>query len=255
MYSDKMGRESFSTHPSEEESQNLKIDQPETERALAYLRHEINNALATLLISYDCVQEEVNNQGLDLGKDGKEALNDIGVAIENLKGIVSKATYEEVNKQIKGADVAERKREAKKSSPEMVGNKTIFVIDDEPPLARAIGRIVKGAFDNGNTPNILLFDSAKATKELIEQETVPDYILCDIMMPEMTGQAFYEWLKEKHPELLDHILFLSGGTFHQGGNEFIMAIEKKGILIKKPFNQEEVRNRVVKALDRGQKKA
>jgi len=136
----------------------------------------------------------------------------------------------------------------KEGSVETLADKMVFVIDDDVPVAAALKRIVLSSFKNSHKPQIALFNSAKQAKEAIENGKTPDYIICDLMMPEMTGEMFWEWLKENHPELLDQIMFVSGGTFTDSTDEFIKTIRGKDILTEKPFDLEDIERRIKSAL-------
>jgi PAS domain S-box-containing protein len=83
----------------------------------------------------------------------------------------------------------------------------ILVIDDEPMLIRALVRILGAVHEvTGKT-------DARAALALIESGERYDVILCDLMMPGMSGMAFYERLQEVAPEMARRVVFASGGAF------------------------------------------
>lgn len=83
----------------------------------------------------------------------------------------------------------------------------ILVIDDEPMLIRALVRILGTVHDvTGKT-------DAPAALALIEAGERYDVILCDLMMPGMSGMVFYERLQVVAPEMARRVVFASGGAF------------------------------------------
>jgi CheY-like chemotaxis protein len=63
-----------------------------------------------------------------------------------------------------------------------------------------------------------------------------DVILCDLMMPEMTGMKFYEALQESRPELAQRVVFLTGGAFTPAAREFMKTVPNR--CLAKPFDMD-----------------
>src|SRR5690606_24640916 len=59
-------------------------------------------------------------------------------------------------------------------------------------------------------------------------------ILCDLMMPGMSGMDLYEQVEQRAPGLAGRFLFMSGGTFTDRAAQFLGAIGAR--LIEKPFD-------------------
>jgi CheY-like chemotaxis protein len=51
-----------------------------------------------------------------------------------------------------------------------------------------------------------------------------DLVLCDVMMPEMTGIDLYEELRSKNPGLLRRVFFMTGGAYTLRAQEFLDRI-------------------------------
>ncbi len=83
----------------------------------------------------------------------------------------------------------------------------ILVIDDEPMLIRALVRIL------GSVHEVTGKTDAPAALALIEAGERYDVILCDLMMPGMSGMAFHERLQVVAPEMARRVVFASGGAF------------------------------------------
>ena len=81
----------------------------------------------------------------------------------------------------------------------------LLLVDDEPLIAGLIQRTLRRSWD------ITCASSASAGLELIRTQSF-DAILCDLMMPVMTGMEFEEKLARLNPALRARTLFLTGGA-------------------------------------------
>lgn len=95
----------------------------------------------------------------------------------------------------------------------------VLIIDDEPLVTRVMARSL--------TPHceVSVADSGSRALEILDghspEQRVFDVVLCDIMMPGMTGIEFAEILKSRHPELRRRTLFLTGGAVTATAGEFL----------------------------------
>jgi CheY-like chemotaxis protein len=69
-----------------------------------------------------------------------------------------------------------------------------------------------------------------------------DAIVCDLMMPRVTGMQIYETLLEVAPEQARAILFLTGGAFTARARMFLDRVP--GAAMEKPFEASALRARV-----------
>lgn len=69
-----------------------------------------------------------------------------------------------------------------------------------------------------------------------------DVILCDLMMPEMTGMDFYEALGRLNATLSHAVVFMSGCAFTSDARGFLKGVRNQ--LIKKPFDLFKLRSLV-----------
>jgi CheY-like chemotaxis protein len=67
-----------------------------------------------------------------------------------------------------------------------------------------------------------------------EQEPPFDLILCDLMMPEPSGQAIYEKVHEQRTELAERFVFITGGAFTAKGRQFLESVPVA--VLEKPFD-------------------
>ncbi len=78
--------------------------------------------------------------------------------------------------------------------------------------------------------------SAREALELLERDQTWDAIVCDLMMPEMTGMDLHAALATRFPRLAERFVFLTGGAFTPRARAFLE--QTKNALLEKPFENE-----------------
>ncbi len=107
----------------------------------------------------------------------------------------------------------------------------ILVVDDENLVAMSVKRILK-------LHDVHTLNSAKeALARCVAGESY-DVILCDLMMPDMTGMELHRELLRVCPELAKRMIFMSGGAFTPEAREFLAAM---GTHVDKPFDAADLR--------------
>jgi CheY-like chemotaxis protein len=104
----------------------------------------------------------------------------------------------------------------------------ILIIDDEPLAARAIARLLDTA---GET--VVETFPGSALKRIEAGERF-DVILCDVMMPEMTGMDVHAAIARVSRETADRIIFMTGGVLTLRAREFSKQVPNR--FIEKPFD-------------------
>jgi len=101
---------------------------------------------------------------------------------------------------------------------------TILFVDDEPMLLSAFAR----AFDDQH--EVLIADSGQAALDLLQQRGGQvDAIVCDLLMPQMSGMDLYDAVGELYPGLRPRMAFMSGGAFTARAREFIERVDNPKI--------------------------
>jgi len=118
--------------------------------------------------------------------------------------------------------------------PPLSSQGCVLVIDDEPIITTAIRRILGGEHLVSTT------QQAQEALEWLQSGQVFDVILCDLMMPQMTGMDFYEELQRVNPEHASRIIFLTGGAFTVRAREFLDKVPN--LRLDKPFNAKLLRS-------------
>jgi len=118
----------------------------------------------------------------------------------------------------------------------------ILVIDDDPMVAAAVRRSLATDHDVQTTT---------VTQEALERLRAGerfDLILCDVMMPNMTGVDFWQEVERFAPEETKKIVFLTGGAFALQARQFLDSVPN--MQLDKPFLPEKLRHVVRDHLER-----
>jgi CheY-like chemotaxis protein len=76
-------------------------------------------------------------------------------------------------------------------------------------------------------------------------------LLCDVMMPGMSGVEFYKKLERVSPRHVEGVVFITGGTFRGEAERFLQ--KTRNSVVSKPFKlQELVRTFVVRSRENKQ---
>lgn len=109
--------------------------------------------------------------------------------------------------------------EAPERAPEAAEPKRrVLVIDDEVGIVKGLQRVLGGAYE------VTGVTSAGEAIERLEGGAAYDLILCDLMMPDLTGMDFYRWLETKHPDLCARVVFTTGGAFTPEARAFLRSV-------------------------------
>ena len=134
------------------------------------------------------------------------------------------------------SDEAPASRIVSKGSPALVTELPprfrVLIVDDEPEIRRALQRILSRKYVLSMCAN-----GAEAL-HLLKAGDSFDVILCDILMPEMSGIEFFDELLRAVPEQAERVLFLTGGATSESARLFVQKHANR--ILHKPFKPIEV---------------
>ncbi len=104
----------------------------------------------------------------------------------------------------------------------------ILVVDDEPAIGKAVQRILAAEHEV-----VTIGSPADALKRIGDGEQF-DVILCDLMMPQMTGMELHDHLSRVAGEQANRMIFLTGGAFTIRARTFLDKVPNQRI--EKPFD-------------------
>jgi signal transduction histidine kinase len=117
-------------------------------------------------------------------------------------------------------------------APELSGLR-LLVVDDEPDVAEAISRLLSREVE------VVRAQDGREALEILKGGQAFDGILCDIVMPEVSGPEFHAAVAATWPGYLSRLVFMTGGAFTEGAR--IFAESWTGPLLEKPFDPELLR--------------
>ena len=92
--------------------------------------------------------------------------------------------------------------------------------------------------------DVTLTTNGKQALDLLVSGERFDVILCDLMMPVMTGMALYAELTARVPDAVSRIVFVTGGAFTSSAEAFLGRVKNERL--EKPFDRKSLRDLVRK---------
>jgi two-component system cell cycle sensor histidine kinase/response regulator CckA len=109
----------------------------------------------------------------------------------------------------------------------------ILVVDDEEMVVRSVKRILSKEHD------VVPMVSASEALALCANGERFDLILCDLMMPDMTGMDLHRELSLVAPDQASRMIFVTGGAFTAKARHFLSETPKEHL--EKPFDSANLR--------------
>lgn len=108
----------------------------------------------------------------------------------------------------------------------------LLLVDDELNVRSVLQALLKGRYDV--TPAASVAEAQGRITESADWQL----ILCDLMMPEVTGMDLYDWVEQEHPALASRMVFMTGGAFTARARELLDRLPDRWI--EKPFDFEQL---------------
>lgn len=137
-------------------------------------------------------------------------------------------------------DVAQQSAPASSTSNTAPARKRVLVIDDEPMVGQLVGKVL-------SEHEVVSEISARAALARLRSDPRFDVILCDLMMPDVSGIDFYEQLASIDDALRRRVVFLSGGAFTERAQRFLDSVPNHRLA--KPFDVESLTAVLISASD------
>ncbi len=123
----------------------------------------------------------------------------------------------------------------------------ILVVDDEPVVARAMRRMLPD-----HEVSIVL--DARHALNSFEHSGPYDVVVCDLMMPDISGADLYVQASDRWPDLRNRFLFITGGAVTPKAQELLQHPDTR--CLHKPVQSDELQamvEAIVASVDRAQK--
>jgi len=98
---------------------------------------------------------------------------------------------------------------------------SVLIVDDEVLFAHSLRRLLAAEHD------VTIASSGSDALARIRDGARFDAILCDLMMPEMTGAELHAMLGEVAPELTARMIFITGGAFSPASQAFLDRVSNQ----------------------------
>ncbi len=108
--------------------------------------------------------------------------------------------------------VGQHRQTEERRPPEHKGR--VLIVDDEVAILAAMQRMLRGH-------DVVAADNGESAKRILEEDRDFDLILCDLMMPKVSGMDLHQWLESGSPELAGKVVFITGGAFTPRAIEYL----------------------------------
>jgi signal transduction histidine kinase/CheY-like chemotaxis protein len=99
-------------------------------------------------------------------------------------------------------------------APKPRASQRLLVIDDDPIVRESLSRMLSKAFDVETASGV-------SDARRVVSGAHFDAILCDVMMDEGGGEAFYSWLLRERPGSATRVVFVTGGVTDESSRRFL----------------------------------
>jgi CheY-like chemotaxis protein/two-component sensor histidine kinase len=104
----------------------------------------------------------------------------------------------------------------------------LLIVDDDERVARSLALVFRDDHD------VEVSVEPRAVAERILAGERFDVILCDLMMPGMTGMEFHGVVAERAPDQAERFVFVTGGAFTPAARAFVERV--KNTFVEKPYD-------------------
>jgi CheY-like chemotaxis protein len=109
----------------------------------------------------------------------------------------------------------------------------VLIVDDDPLVGTSLRRVLSRDHD------VIVDVSAKDALSRLRDGERFDVVLCDLMMPDMTGMDLHAELARIAPQMAGRMVFLTGGAYTAHAREFLAAVPNPRL--QKPFDAQLLR--------------
>ena len=116
----------------------------------------------------------------------------------------------------------------------------VLIVDDDRGVLRILTRILRAEHE------VTALDDAAQALDLVRNGAQYDVILCDLMMPRLSGAEFYDALARLRPGYEARVVFITGGAFTGSAAAFLDSLPNRQVA--KPFDWRALRALVQEVL-------
>lgn len=94
----------------------------------------------------------------------------------------------------------------------------MLVVDDEPLVSRVVAHILSADGE------VVVVDRATDALARLRAGERFDAIVCDLMMPDLSGMELHRALRALDPAIADRMVFVTGGVFTDAARDFLASV-------------------------------
>lgn len=102
----------------------------------------------------------------------------------------------------------------------------ILIVDDEPLVRRTLARVLA-------EHELVVVEDGREALDALREHTDVGLVLCDMLMPDMTGMELYAEVGALRPGLQELFMFVTGGTLTAEIESFVGTVGNP--VLRKPF--------------------
>ena len=103
----------------------------------------------------------------------------------------------------------------------------VLVVDDEKAIRTTLVALLSDSYD------VVTADSGASAISLLKGDVAFDVVLCDLMMPDVSGIDLHDWMEAEAPTLAKRVVFMTGGAFTPRAIDFLGTTRRPRL--DKPF--------------------
>jgi CheY-like chemotaxis protein len=117
-----------------------------------------------------------------------------------------------------------------------------LIVDDDKKVARSLALLLHADHD------VEVSTEPRAVADRVLAGERFDVVLCDLMMPVMTGMDLHALVDDHAPEQAQRFVFVTGGAFTPAAEAFIQRVQN--IVLQKPYDLEKLQAALAVHLNR-----
>jgi PAS domain S-box-containing protein len=131
-----------------------------------------------------------------------------------------------------GAPTAPAPAPAKPAPVGEFGPAKVLIVDDDPLVAQTLRRALR-------EHDVTTAANGRQALELLGAAQDFDVVVCDLMMPVMTGMELHAVLARERPDMAARMVFITGGAFTPAARAFLNQVPNPRL--DKPFSSDRLR--------------
>jgi signal transduction histidine kinase/DNA-binding NarL/FixJ family response regulator len=141
----------------------------------------------------------------------------------------------------------EETRAVSRPAKQLTRRARILILDDEPLILLALRRLLSRDYE------VVAIQNPVTALERIRAGERFDLLLCDLIMPELSGWDLFDELRRIAPDQAHNCVFLTGAALHSQARQFLERVENRRL--EKPFDADSLERALREMLEAQRKES